>query len=87
MFSDLSAATLRTRKTFQQVIETLRANHVLYRWGFPIHLIASRNGITTVLHTAEEGLNLLHQWNMPMVGDSQTPKPPRRVEKDIHTSN
>ncbi|CAH2254236.1 Hypothetical predicted protein [Pelobates cultripes] len=87
MFSDLSAATLRQRKTFQRVTETLRANHILYRWGFPVRLIASRNGTTTTIHTVEEGLDLLRQWNLPVVGDSQAPKGPRRVEKDWHTTN
>ncbi|CAH2277059.1 Hypothetical predicted protein [Pelobates cultripes] len=87
MFSDLSAATLRQRKTFQRVTETLRANHILYRWGFPVRLIASRNGTTTTIHTVEEGLDLLRQWNLPVVGDSQAPKGPRQVEKDWHTTN
>ncbi|CAH2284693.1 Hypothetical predicted protein [Pelobates cultripes] len=87
LFSDLSAATLRQRKAFQRVTETLCANHVLYRWGFPIRLIASRNRTTKVIHTVEEGLNLLRQWNMPTVGDTQTSKPPRQVDKDWHTTH
>ncbi|CAH2296070.1 Hypothetical predicted protein [Pelobates cultripes] len=87
MFSDLSAATLKQRKTFQQVTETLRANRILYRWGFPVRLIVSRNGTTTAVQTAEEGIHLLHQWNLTIIGDTQAPKPPRQVVKDWHIAD
>ncbi|CAH2295662.1 Hypothetical predicted protein [Pelobates cultripes] len=87
IYSDLSAATLRQRKTFQQVTETFRANRILYHWGFPVRLIVSRNGTTNVIHTVEDGLNLLHQWNLTIVGETQALKPPRKVVKDWHVAD
>ncbi|CAH2315063.1 Hypothetical predicted protein [Pelobates cultripes] len=82
VFSDLSAATLRQRKAYQKVAETLHEHRILYRWGFPIHLIISRNGTTTVIHTVEEGMQLLHQWNLSPAGEASTPTLPRIVDKD-----
>ncbi|CAH2249139.1 Hypothetical predicted protein [Pelobates cultripes] len=49
VFADISAATLQHRKAFQKVTEVLREHRIPYRWGFPIRLIVTRNGTTTLL--------------------------------------
>ncbi|CAH2221752.1 Hypothetical predicted protein, partial [Pelobates cultripes] len=80
VFSDLSVATLRQRKTYQQV--TLREHRILYHWGFPVHLIISQNGTTTAIHTVEEGMQLLHKWNLSLAAATPESRSPRRVNKD-----
>ncbi|CAH2248812.1 Hypothetical predicted protein, partial [Pelobates cultripes] len=64
IFSHLLAATLRQHKTYQWIMETLRENQILYKWGFPIRMIILRNKATSMVHSAEEGNRLLQQWNL-----------------------
>ncbi|CAH2326804.1 Hypothetical predicted protein [Pelobates cultripes] len=81
-FADISAATLRHRKTFQKVTEVLREHRITYRWGFPIRLLVMHNGATTVLLSVEEGFHLLQRWNLcPAESTADTPSP-KRLERD-----
>ncbi|CAH2312031.1 Hypothetical predicted protein [Pelobates cultripes] len=56
---DLSVATLRRRREFQQITATLRDQGIRYRWGYPTKIILTRYGETKSFSTPEEGLKML----------------------------
>ncbi|CAH2252057.1 Hypothetical predicted protein [Pelobates cultripes] len=62
LFMDLSAETLRRRRSFKAVADTLRQNRVPYRWGYPAKLLITKGGKIIPAATPTEGLNLLKQW-------------------------
>ncbi|CAH2248775.1 Hypothetical predicted protein [Pelobates cultripes] len=47
IMADLSAATLRRRRDFNQVTTELRNHGICYRWGFPTKIIITKNGKST----------------------------------------
>ncbi|CAH2284186.1 Hypothetical predicted protein [Pelobates cultripes] len=64
LFMDLSAETLRRRRSFKAVADTLRQNRVPYRWGYPAKLLITKGGKIIPAATPTEGLNLLKQWGI-----------------------
>ncbi|CAH2224271.1 Hypothetical predicted protein [Pelobates cultripes] len=62
ILADLSAATLRKRREYQQVTTELRNRGLRYRWGFPTKLIVTRNGDTKILSNPEEGIKTQAEW-------------------------
>ncbi|CAH2249373.1 Hypothetical predicted protein [Pelobates cultripes] len=64
MFMDLSAETLRRRRSFRAIADTLRHHHVPYRWGYLAKLLISKGGKLISATTPAEGLDLLQQWGM-----------------------
>ncbi|CAH2322456.1 Hypothetical predicted protein [Pelobates cultripes] len=78
IFPDLSAATLRRRKTFQPITTILRQHQIAYRWGYPLKLLISKEGATKVLNSPEDGEKLLREWNLP------TPSKPTRETAALH---
>ncbi|CAH2312669.1 Hypothetical predicted protein [Pelobates cultripes] len=63
MFMDLSAETLRRRRSFKIIADALRSHNVPYRWGYPAKLLISKGGKLTVAATPTEGMDLLKEWD------------------------
>ncbi|CAH2272776.1 Hypothetical predicted protein [Pelobates cultripes] len=63
IMADLSAATLRRRRDFQQVTTELRDRGIRYRWGFPTKLILTKNGETKLFSRPEDAMNELARWS------------------------
>ncbi|CAH2296088.1 Hypothetical predicted protein [Pelobates cultripes] len=59
IFADISAMTLRKRKTFGNITAALRDNNIAYGWGYPTKLLIQRNGTLTAIISPEEGLQKL----------------------------
>ncbi|CAH2221920.1 Hypothetical predicted protein, partial [Pelobates cultripes] len=65
IYADISAATLKKRKTFATITEQLRQHKKPYRWGFLVKLLISHEGTITAIHTPEAGLKALQEWGIP----------------------
>lgn len=59
LFADLSQATLQARKHLTPITTALRQKNIMYRWGFPTRIIVTRNGVTHIIRTLEEGTSAL----------------------------
>ncbi|CAH2319345.1 Hypothetical predicted protein, partial [Pelobates cultripes] len=81
MMADLSAATLRRRREYQNVTTELRSRGIRYRWGFPTKIIVTRNGDTTIITSPEEGMKKLENWGPKNPGPGTTRRPPKQGRK------
>lgn len=59
LFADLSQYTIRARQRLSPITTTLRHHRILYRWGFPTKLIITRNGVTHIIDSLEDGPSVL----------------------------
>ncbi|CAH2294331.1 Hypothetical predicted protein [Pelobates cultripes] len=50
IFAELLASTLRRRKDFSQIANTLRSNGIRFRWGFPTKMLLTKDGFHTSYH-------------------------------------
>ncbi|CAH2221237.1 Hypothetical predicted protein [Pelobates cultripes] len=73
LFTDLSAETLRRRRSFKPVAEALRHHRIPYRWGYPAKLLITKGGKQLIVASPKEGLELLHKWDI--APNLQTPGP------------
>ncbi|CAH2226218.1 Hypothetical predicted protein [Pelobates cultripes] len=64
LFTDLSAETLRRRRSFKPVAEALRHHHIPYRWGYPAKLLITKGGKLLTAASPKEGLELLYKWDI-----------------------
>ncbi|CAH2299912.1 Hypothetical predicted protein [Pelobates cultripes] len=64
IMADLSAATLRRRRTFNTVMAELRNLGIKYRWGYPTKLSITKGRENVMVHTPEEGKKLLQEWGL-----------------------
>ncbi|CAH2248999.1 Hypothetical predicted protein [Pelobates cultripes] len=64
LFADLSSDTLRFRRSFKDIIETLRANDIRYKWGYPAKLFIIRDGKFNAVSSPTEGSRLLQEWGL-----------------------
>ncbi|CAH2306587.1 Hypothetical predicted protein [Pelobates cultripes] len=62
IFADLSASTLRRRKDFSQIANTLQSNGIRFRWGFPTKMLLTKDGSTQVITSPEDGIRKLRLW-------------------------
>ncbi|CAH2224538.1 Hypothetical predicted protein [Pelobates cultripes] len=76
IFADLSQATLKKRKTFQQVTTTLRDHNIRYRWGYPTKLLVWRNGEFSPLTTPADGMKTLKAWGLQLSQAGRQPPLP-----------
>lgn len=81
IFNDLSPITLAGRRNLRPLTLHLQTHKVLYLWGFPFHLSASRDGIQYSLRDLQESDTFLHNLGLPPLPDEDpvplpaTPKP------------
>ncbi|CAH2314423.1 Hypothetical predicted protein [Pelobates cultripes] len=80
IMADLSAATLRRRREFQQVTAALQKQGIRFRWGYPTKIILTHQGETKFLSTPEEGLQALTAWGIP-TSTEKGPKPTTRQSR------
>ncbi|CAH2294067.1 Hypothetical predicted protein [Pelobates cultripes] len=84
IFADLSASTLRRRKEFAQVANSVRAHGLRFRWGFPTKMLVTKDNTTQVITSPEDGLRKLQSWGfMHQRPEPHTP-PARRIPLDWH---
>ncbi|CAH2324721.1 Hypothetical predicted protein [Pelobates cultripes] len=86
IFADLSATTLNRRKEFAQVITTLRAHGLRFRWGFPTKVIVTKDNTTQVITSPEEGLRKLQTWGFLEQTEERTASSSKRLQLDWHTT-
>ncbi|CAH2295657.1 Hypothetical predicted protein [Pelobates cultripes] len=79
--ADLSAATLRRRREYQNVTTELRNRGIRYRWGFPTKIIVTRNGDTTTITSPDEGMKKLETWGPTNPEPGMTRRPPKQGRK------
>ncbi|CAH2283384.1 Hypothetical predicted protein [Pelobates cultripes] len=82
LFNDLSAATLRKRRTFHQVAEALRQHRTKYRWGYPTKMLVQHGGTLRPISTPEEGIKLLKEWNIPIPSTEPHRHPIRKTTQE-----
>lgn len=71
LFADLSQFTIRARQRLTPITTALRQHNVLYRWGFPTKLIVTRNGVTHIINTLEDGSKALQAMGFTLSLASQ----------------
>lgn len=54
LFPNLAWMNLQRRRQLQQLLAVLRSQAIPYRWGFPISLIATRDGKSSTLRFPAE---------------------------------
>ncbi|CAH2252488.1 Hypothetical predicted protein, partial [Pelobates cultripes] len=78
IMADLSAATLKHRKEFQETTQELRNKGIRYRWGYPTKLLITKNNGLKIIHTPEEGLKQLKEWGL-LTGSPKKAGPAERL--------
>ncbi|CAH2277388.1 Hypothetical predicted protein, partial [Pelobates cultripes] len=63
-------------------METLQKQHIIYHWGFPTHLIISRNGTTSVVQIMEDSFRFLQQWNLKLSDGAPHLQSPKQLDKE-----
>lgn len=76
LFADLSQSTLQARRHLAPVTTALRQHNVMYRWGFPTKIILTRNGVTSIIRTLEEGSVVLKDLGIMNTPMQLTPRRP-----------
>ncbi|CAH2222765.1 Hypothetical predicted protein [Pelobates cultripes] len=82
LFNDLSAATLKKRRTYHQVAEALRQHGTKYRWGYPTKMLVQHGGTLRPISTPEEGIKLLKEWNIPIPPTEPHKHPIRKTAQE-----
>lgn len=82
IYADLSAATLQLRRALQPITSALRSSKIQYRWGFPVRLMIRHKDATFVIHSLEEGEDLLRRWNISLIPSKGTSKSPIHKVQD-----
>ncbi|CAH2223320.1 Hypothetical predicted protein [Pelobates cultripes] len=59
IYADISAATLKSMKSYSGITEQLRFHKKPYRWGFLVKLLVMHEGKTTAITSPEAGLQAL----------------------------
>ncbi|CAH2300498.1 Hypothetical predicted protein, partial [Pelobates cultripes] len=72
------------RKEFSQVINTLRAHGLRFRWGFPTKVIVTKDNTTQVITSPEDGLRKLQAWGFSDQDAERTTSPSKRIQLDWH---
>lgn len=61
-------------KALLSVTKALRNHNIIHRWGYPVKLTITREGMSTTISSLDEGLALLHIWDiLPEQESSQQP--------------
>ncbi|CAH2326271.1 Hypothetical predicted protein [Pelobates cultripes] len=74
LFSDLSAETMRRRRTYKDITESLRSNNISYRWGYPVKLIILKEEGNITLTSPAEGEELLQRWKIHLLHEQDKDK-------------
>ncbi|CAH2276784.1 Hypothetical predicted protein [Pelobates cultripes] len=82
IFNDLSAATLKKQRAFQQVAEALRQHGTKYRWGYPTKMLIQQGGVFKPVHTREEGIKLLKEWGIPLNPSESAAQPIKKTTRE-----
>ncbi|CAH2294866.1 Hypothetical predicted protein [Pelobates cultripes] len=78
--TDLSASTLRRRKDFSQIANTLRSNGIRFCWGFPTKMLLTKDGSTQVITSPEDGIRKLRLWGLTEKELEPQASPPRHLQ-------
>ncbi|CAH2318362.1 Hypothetical predicted protein [Pelobates cultripes] len=84
LFTDLSSATLRRRRDFALIAQTLRSNGIRYCWGFPVKMLINREGKMISITSPEDGLSQMRWWGLENLPDEQAATQPKRLLLDWH---
>lgn len=66
IFSDLSPITLAKLQSFRPITSHLQNHEIMYHWGFPFRLSASREGV-------QHSMRDLQEWSLPPQPGHTTP--------------
>ncbi|CAH2277938.1 Hypothetical predicted protein [Pelobates cultripes] len=81
MFMDFSAETMRRRRTYKVITETLRHNNIPYRRENPVNLIILKEEGNTTVTSPLEVEELLRKWKIPLL-HKQDNEPSRNPQEN-----
>lgn len=64
LYTDLSAATISTRKQFITLTKAICNHNIPYQWGRPTKLLITKQHKIYAVHLMEKGLKLLKDWKI-----------------------
>lgn len=75
LLPDLARRTLFLRRALKPLLEVLRANDVIYRWGFPFALYAHKGDRSATFRKLGDLPNMLSTFGLPMLDLPEWPRP------------
>lgn len=70
IYTVLSVTTLQNRRQLARITQILQKNCILYKWGYPLKLLATWQGKSVAISSPEMGLHLCKEWKL--IPDSYT---------------
>lgn len=80
LLPDLSRRTLQLRRALKPLLEALKAQNVLYRWGYPFALFAHKGDKSATFRSLGDLPNILSTFSLPMISLPDWPKVPSLLD-------